>query len=271
MTEFQKVIKYIALALAVLLAASIIGGIVSGIGALIVIFEGPDSDDIPNDIETTPLSISLTRVDMELSATSLMVEHGDEFSLQTNNKDLRIEYNHGILKVREKQKIGVHHTGLVLILTMPTDHILTSFELDMGAGAVDIGYLTADKVDMSLGAGEVTIHNLNARKSADIDGGAGKITIRSGLIRDLDLDMGVGELDLNILPTGQCDMDMGVGNSRITIPLHPDNYTVKISRGLGSITLDGQLVGNGTYGIKGGHVIDISGGIGNIDIGFIQE
>ncbi len=271
MTEFQKVIKYIALALAILLAVSIIGGIVGGIGALISIFEDPASDDILGEMETTPLNISLARVDMELAATSLVIENGEEFSLQTNNKNLRIKYTSGILKVSEKQKIGTHPTGLVLILTMPTDHILSSFELDMGAGSVSIGYLTSDKVDMDFGAGEVTIHNLNARKSADIDGGAGKITIRSGLVRDLDLDMGVGELDLGIAPTGRCDMDMGVGSSRITIPMPINNYTVKISRGLGSITLDGQKVSGGTYGIDGGHIIDISGGIGSIDIGFSQE
>ena len=271
MTEFQKVIKYIALALAILLAVSIIGGIVSGIGALIAIFDDSDTDDIKGEIQTTPLNISLARVDMELAATSLVIENGDELSVQTNNKNLRVEYSSGILKVSENKKIGTYPTGLVLILTIPTDHILSSFELEMGAGSVSIGYLTADRIDMDFGTGEVTIHNLNARKSADIDGGAGKITIRSGLVRDLDLDMGIGELDLGIAPTGRCDMDMGVGSSCIMISTPIDNYTVKISRGLGSITLDGQNVSDGTYGTDSGHVIDISGGIGNIDIGFIQE
>lgn len=271
MTETQKIIKYFALALAALLVVGIIGGIVTGISALISVFEEPDPNDILGEMETTPLNISLARVDMDLAATPLIIENGEEFSLQTNNKNLRIEYNHGILKVSEKQKVNVHPTGLVLILTIPTDHILTSFELDMGAGNVTIGYLTADNIDMDFGAGEVAIHNLNARKSADIDGGAGKITIKSGLVRDLDLDMGVGELDLGILPTGRCDMDMGVGSSRITISVPIDNYTVKIDRGLGSITLDGQKVSDGTYGADGGHTIDISGGVGSIDIAFVQE
>ena len=91
MTETQKIIKYFALALAALLVVGIIGGIVTGISALISVFEEPDPNDIPGEMETTPLNISLARVDMELAATSLVIENGDELSVQTNNKNLRVE------------------------------------------------------------------------------------------------------------------------------------------------------------------------------------
>lgn len=271
MTEFQKVIKYIAIALAVALIVSIIGGIVGGISAIVAIFDRPSDSELIGEMTTQELPVSIGRIEIDLSATELKIQSGDTPSLQTNHKNLRVTQTPGYLTVSEKQKLHHYPDGLVLIITLPADHILTSFELDMGAGRVTIDSLTADIVDMDLGAGEVNIHNLNARKFADIDGGAGQLTIKSGLVRDLDLDMGVGELRLECGLVGQCDLDLGVGSTYITLPVSLENYTVRIDKGLGTVTLDGKPVGSGTYGIDGGHTIDISGGIGSIDIGFIQE
>ncbi len=270
MTAFQKVMKYVALAFALLLIVAIVGGIVGGIAAIASVFDGGPDSDIKGDMTTQQLPTNIGIIDIELDATSLTVREGEAFTLQTNSQNLRIEQRTGYLEIDERRKLAHYPDGLELILTIPADMIFTSVEINTGAGHVDIDALTADNIDLDFGAGDVDIHNINARKVADIDGGAGKITIKSGLVRNLDLDMGVGELRLGCLLTGHSDLDLGVGSTYITLPVHPDNYTVRIDKGLGTVTLDGQKVGSGSYG-NGGHTVSISGGVGSIDITFVQE
>ena len=131
--------------------------------------------------------------------------------------------------------------------------------------------LSAGTMKFELGAGEVTIDKLIATTAIDIDGGAGRITISDGALHNLDLDMGVGHLNLTSALTGESDFDLGIGESNITVIGNKDDYKLDIEKGIGNITVDGTSVSNiKEYG-NGNNSIEVSGGIGAINLRFQEE
>lgn len=128
--------------------------------------------------------------------------------------------------------------------------------------------LSSDTIDFELGAGEVTIESLIATSDAALDGGAGKITVTGGELHNLDLAMGVGQLNLTSALTGDCSFDLGIGDSNITVIGDRENYKLSIEKGIGSITVDGAGVSNLKEQGSNQNSIDVSGGIGAVNLNF---
>lgn len=78
--------------------------------------------------------------------------------------------------------------------------------------------------------------------------GVGKFSITSSIIGDSKINAGIGSLELNILEK-------------------EENYKIKIDKGIGNIKINGENVTDDIYG-SGERIIDIEGGIGNINIDF---
>ncbi len=275
MTKAQKVIKYIALAL----AALIIFGIFSGIcGALTVFFDITDRTEKNTDNSSYSTSDdykSLTpegdvlSLDIDIEAADFVMQTGEELSVQAAGRHITLRQQGTTLKIEEDHPDWlINNETARITVTVPADYNFTLVEFDAGAGRIDIESLCSKKLEFDLGAGEVTVHKLNVTRSADIDGGAGKITVRDGEVNGLELDMGVGELDMTARLMGSCSVDCGVGNTKITLLGSSQDYTVRADKGMGSITLDGdKMSGNMNYG-NGENLLRISGGVGNIEIAY---
>ena len=105
---------------------------------------------------------------------------------------------------------------------------------------------------------------------ADIEGGAGRITVSGGAMEDLELEMGVGQLNLTSALTGNCKLDLGVGESNITLIGSKEDYKLDLEKGIGSITVDGTSVSDYGSSGNGANRVDISGGIGAIHVRFAE-
>ena len=92
-----------------------------------------------------------------------------------------------------------------------------------------------------------------------------------GALHNLDLDMGVGKLNLTSALTGKSDFDLGVGESNITVIGNKDDYKLDIEKGLGNITVDGTSVSNIKGQGNGNNSIEVSGGIGAINLKFKES
>jgi multidrug transporter EmrE-like cation transporter len=100
------------------------------------------------------------------------------------------------------------------------------------------------------------------------EGGAGRITVSDGTLRNLDLEMGVGQLNFTAALSGDSEFNLGVGESNITVLGDKENFNLVIEKGLGSVTLDGESVSNvKNYGNGNDH-IEINGGVGSIRVDF---
>ncbi len=265
MTTFQKVIKYLAMAFALFLIVSIIGGILSMFGLFGGFFGG---DAVTEDVKTYEVSSDIQSLEVKINAADFTIKQGESLSVESNLKHLAVEDKNGVLTIRETKKFGITYTGAVLTLYIPADAVFERANIITGAGRLTVDSLSATTMNFELGAGEVTIDTLVATSDIDIDGGAGKITISGGALHNLDLDMGVGQLNLTSALTGESDFDLGVGESNITVIGNKDDYKLDIEKGLGNITVDGTSVSNIKEQGNGNNSIEVSGGIGAINLKF---
>ena len=268
MTTAQKVIKYLAMAFAIFLTVSIIGGLLSMFGLFGGFFGG---DAVTEDIKTYSVSSDIQSLEVKINAADFTIKQGESFTVESNLKHLTVEDKNGVLTIKETKKYSKTYTGAVLTLYVPAGTVFDRADITTGAGRFTVDQLSAGTMKFELGAGEVTIDTLIATTAIDIDGGAGRITISGGALHNLDLDMGVGQLNLTSALIGDSDFDLGIGESNITVIGNKDNYKLDIEKGIGNITIDGTSVSNiKEYG-NGNNIIEVSGGIGAINLRFQEE
>ena len=76
MTTLQKVIKYLAIAFAIFLTVSIIGGILSAVGLFGGLFS---SDSVLEEVKTYSVAKDIHNLDIEINAADLYIKEGDAF------------------------------------------------------------------------------------------------------------------------------------------------------------------------------------------------
>ncbi len=266
MTPFQKTVKYIVLAIAICLIVGILAGMVSAIAA---IFTVTDRTEVAGDGKTYHIGQEAQHLKIDISAAKLTVTEGDRFLLESNHKNLKVTERNGTLKITETKKLfGGDYQGVYLTLTVPYGYIFDSVDIESGAADVEIAALSAVELSLEFGAGKVTVGSLTAVRSADIDTGAGDVTVSGGSLRDLNLDMGAGNVRLISRLLGDADIDQGVGTMYIQLLGDRNTYTVDLDKGLGKAQLDGetvkrsQVIGSGEIDVK------IDCGIGDIQVEF---
>ena len=268
MTTVQKVIKYLALAFAIFLAVSIIGGILSAVGLFGGLFS---ADAVLEETKTYSVAAGVQNLKIEINAADLYIKEGSAFSVESNLKHLKVKENAGLLTIQETKKFTGAYKGAALTVNVPAGTVFDNVNLTTGAGRLTIGKLSSGMLDFELGAGDVSIDSLVATKSADIDGGAGRITIANGALKDLELDMGMGQLNLSSALTGDCQLDLGVGESNITLIGSKEDYRLELEKGLGSISIDGKNVSDYGSSGNGRNKVEINGGIGSINLEFKES
>lgn len=265
MTTLQKVIKYLAIAFAIFLTVSILGGILSVVGLLGGIFS---SDAVMEDVKTYSVAADIRNLDIEINAADLLIKEGDAFSVESNLKHLKVEEKDGVLTIQETKIFAGTYSGAVLTVYVPAGTVFDSVNLTTGAGRLTIEKLSSGTLDFELGAGEVSVDSLIATEFSNIEGGAGRITISGGALKNLELEMGVGQLNLTSALTGNCRLDLGVGESNITLTGNKDDYKLDLEKGLGSIRVDGVNVSDYGSSGNGTNTVEVNGGVGAINVEF---
>ncbi len=267
MSGTDKVIKYLAMAFAVLLIVCIIGGTISAVSTVSFFIGG---GSIVGNTKSYPVSDDIEYLDIEVGAADLEIKTGDSFLVESNHKYLTVKDNNGKLTISEKRRPWRVRSvdGVKITLSIPADTFFEKVDLTTGAGKVSIDELAADRLQLKLGAGAVDIERLTAVSDAEIHGGTGKVTVRGGILNDLELKMGVGKLRLTSRLTGKCDINYGIGSTDLVLLGTDEDYQIKIDKGIGGVTVeDKQISGSSVYG-NGKNKISIEGGIGSIKISF---
>ncbi len=266
MTTVQKIIKYLAIALAAFLSVSIIGGVLGTLGILGGLFN--NQSPLLSKTKIYSIGSKINSLDIEINAANFTIKTGDVFSVESNLKNLTVNEKDGVLTIRDEIKFVQSYSDASLILYIPSNYRFDKVNLLTGAGQLSVTELYSKVLSLELGAGQVNINSLFATQSADIDGGAGKVTISNSNISNLDLDMGVGQLNFSSKLSGKSELDLGVGQTNITLMGELDSYLLDLDKGLGSITVDGRKVSDETKLGSGQSLVEISGGVGDISILF---
>lgn len=256
MNTTQKVIKGFAICLAVLIILSIINGIV---------FLATSTIGFNNDVNISEAySSNIKNINIDVGTTNMIIKYGDTFSITAENvsKEFKIKEEGNTLIIKEKNitifgnKKSSHTT-----ITIPSS--LNNLSIDIGAGKLELSDITSNNFSLNQGAGKVVITNLISNNTT-IDGGAGELHITSSKLQNLDLDLGAGKCYYNGILLGNNKIDQGVGE--LILDLYREDYTIKASKGLGSITINGESYSKDVTVGEGINDIKIDGGIGSIII-----
>ena len=265
MTTAQKIIKYLAMAFAIFLSVSIISGICGALFTIANLFWA----DTESEIVKQSVGSDFTGISVNLSATELEIKMGDKFDVETNHKYLKCEEKDDILKISEARPLFASHPrGMKVILTVPQDKIFDYVDISAGAGSVTIDELRASSLKIELGAGELKAGRLEATDNAEVDGGAGSVTISGGCLNNADIDMGVGELNLTSELFGKSSIDYGVGETNLVLIGTDNDYKIGLDKGIGEAWLDDRKMSDDSVYGEGKNVIEIDGGIGELNIKF---
>lgn len=261
MNGIQKVIKYGAVALSIFIIVNIFSFVLAIVSSIM------DFDTDENLVNFNQVYENVNDIKIDISTAKLNIKYGDSFKVDAINVNDKFtaKVSNGTLKIKEKRNFFSHGENKSEITIYIPSINLDLIDIDAGAGTILIENINVTKFDLDQGAGTITINNSNFRK-ADIDGGAGEFKILSSTINNLDLDAGVGKVDIQAILTGKNKIDCGVGEVNINLLGNSDDYKIKTSKGLGSININGESQNNdSTYG-NGSNLIEIDGGIGNINI-----
>src|SRR5574344_1106851 len=257
MTREQKVVKICAILLATFIIVNIIGAVIYGVESI------TNRSTNNNAFESSNLN-NATSLDISLKTTSLEIMEGKELTIETNNHYVSYKQSDNSISILEDGN-SIFTDNNIVKLYIPSTTTFDSVNIETGVGSITIESLNTSNFKLEVGAGKTTITNLKVTNSASINGGAGKMEILSGSINNLNLNMGVGECTITSLLTGYNQIESGVGATNLNLTNSIDNYTIKASKGIGSININGQGLGDETYG-TGSSTIAANGGIGSSNI-----
>lgn len=271
----QGIVKVLAITFAVFLVCGI-GAAIFGAGAFVgQILGGTNGNDSEWSEAIIGDRLDFDELAIDVDVTNVRVERGDSFQVLAD--DEVIEFRRVGEKVYlEEKDFGLfgnwNKIGGELKVVLPEDmEKLEKVSLEAGAGTVYMEGIRADEVNLELGAGRTEISGLEATRRAKINGGAGYLKVVGAKVRDLDLDMGVGKVEFEGEITGNGTVDAGVGKLEMRLKGGEDDYRMKFSKGLGSITLNGAKMGDDESWGRGEGLIKVDGGVGAIEVVVEEE
>lgn len=218
--------------------------------------------------KTYEVASEIQALNIQINAADFKIKTADEFSVESNLKYLSVTEQNGILTIVDEAKNNSSYSNATLTVYVPNGKKFDNVSIKTGAANLIADTLIANTLELQVGTGVVTFVSLNVNSSANIEGGAGEITILSGVLNNLDLKMGVGALNLTAIVLGDNNFEFGIGESDIKLIGNKDEYKIDVEKGLGSITIDGESVKNLSSSGNGQNHIKLKGGIGSIWIDF---
>ena len=264
MTTMQKIIKYLALAFAVFLSISIIMGICGALFSVTYFFRGNTSDEMTEHV----IGNNFTSLSVDISAAELEIKTGEKFGIETNHRYLNYKENGEILEINETRPFFTSHSGMKVILTIPEETVFDYADINAGAGSVRIEQLLTGSLTINLGAGELKAGRLDASDKAEIDSGAGSVTISGGHLNNAEIDMGIGELNLTSELDGKSSIDYGIGETNLVLTGNSNDYKIELDKGVGEAWLEGKKMSDDSVYGGGSRRVEIDGGIGELNITF---
>lgn len=264
MTSVQKVIKCCAFGLACLLAFSIISGIVAaGFGILTAV--GVVSG---GSVETINCESYARCLNLELGYTDVEVKVGEEFLVETEDKDFEVTKTDDKIVIKDKKRGGwfIWHNDRKIVVTLPRGAEFDAVGIGSGGGKIEIEEINTHELELTLGAGETTIKNISVDRKAKVSTGAGRLVIEGGKINNAEIDLGVGETSIRAAIIGDNKIDAGVGAVKLDLLLPESEYAIKVEKGIGEVKFNGSSVASGSTIGNGENRLEVNGGVGEIGI-----
>lgn len=291
MNQFQKTVKYLAMAFAIFLTCTIIYLVISTIGFAVNIFDfagnwtpskkdnkntlsGESFTDTYDDIEKIYIEHGVGKLTIKPSDTegvSVYISDLEDYYKVTNTKKtLKVEnkfnkdnfFDFGF-RARPSQQVEV-------IINLPEDYGLKDLDIQAGAGEIILEDFVTGNLSINAGAGAISVAKVVAGHT-DIVGGVGELKFRDVEFNSGDISTGVGRLNFSGELKGQHTIEAGVGEINFDIQGKLEDYDLSIDKGLGKIQVNGKGYKDVNFSqSQTDNSLDISGGVGSININFTE-
>ncbi len=263
MTSTQKLIKYLAVCLAIFLIITILSIVILGISSLGSIF------GIHNSGSNKCNYNNVNSLDIDVVNTNITIKDGETFSIDSTSENTICKNNGSELVIKEKNKL-LNLRSSDLTIYIPKDYEFDEVSINTNVGKLEIDSIISNELDLDLGKGSTFIKYLKSNNTS-IETGVGKLEIASSDISNLDFDMGVGKAIINTTLTGRNEIDANVGSLELNLFGNKNDYKIKLDGCVGKNVIDNEKVSSDAIYGSGRNLINIDGGVGKIEINFRSE
>lgn len=185
-----------------------------------------DTEDSYNNLD---IISNIKNYDIKLDSAKLIIEEGNKFTISTNNKYISLTEEESKIKIKEKDHFSFKNSS-TLKITIPKNYSFNTLNIVSDGGIINISNLNVNELSLQLKASSLTLDDVVVNEKLTINGGAG-----------------VGQLNIELLD-------------------NIDDYKIKLTKGIGDITINNlKITDNNTFG-NGNKNISLTGGIGPISI-----
>lgn len=141
MNVVQKIIKYLAIALAIFIIINIVSVVLSVLYGLSWISGATKDAEIiesQEEIYSTIGNTDITTLKIELNASNLEIKNGEMLRVETNNLNVKCNQEGSQLTIKDKTKnwFSKGNDASQIILYMPENMLWDSVKIDAGAGKI---------------------------------------------------------------------------------------------------------------------------------------
>lgn len=229
MSNWQKIIKYLALVFAVCLTVFIVTTIFDVAVEVIDGITGHGGKSVTD----TYTYDNIKSLDVEMGLGDVVIRsQGDDFIVKVNEVlGFEIKEKSGDLKIETgSRSFGSNGENSSLEIIVPENCRLENFKVEIGAGTCTIDGISTENADFDTGAGKLICNNL----------------------------------DVN-----NCKTDSGVGSVTLSLTGSMEDYSIILDKGIGSADIDGESYSEDKHkNSRADRKLDIDCGIGSIEIDF---
>lgn len=188
---------------------------------------------------TDKIIVSTMRDEEKTASYSCELEEG-MLKVNPGNVDIRISIFGGDKTFRK----GDIEKDLVMI-TVPCNMHFEVMKLCIGAGKARFknNSTTYERAEIEVGAGKVSMDELNVEGHVDVETGAGHVELQNFKSKTADFECGVGSMVLKGAVEGDIKLDCGVGSIEMYLDAEEPNYNYNISCAVGTVLINGMKRG----------------------------
>ncbi len=271
----QRVIKYLAIAFAVMIMGIILSVLI-GVGALLSYITGNvhraewgETGETVTIAELEEIELP-QELDIRIGLANTRIVKSEKFKVETSNEYIKSNRSGNKLTISEEDHAWSWEDAWwgdgkgEVIIYLP-EETLEELRIEMGAGTLEAEALRAKTLELDFGAGKSMIGELVAERSVKVSSGAGLLEINGGSLRDLDFSMGAGKVVLRSELLGRSKIDAGLGELNIDLLGRAGQYRLDVEHGLGAVNLNGQKFDGEIWG-DGENLVEIDGGVGAVNL-----
>lgn len=212
-------------------------------------------------------------LDIEVGGCKFFLEESEDgdFHVEAENTRKFQGYVSGkTLFIKGTMKTG---SDSEIVLQVPAGFSFEKINMELGAGAMELGDMRAKELDLEVGAGQITADSLTV-DSLLVAVGMGEIVIDDMQVNKLDAQVGMGNFRAEGAVSEKVIVECAMGNIDMKLAGSEKDYDYSIECGMGNVKIGGS-----TYSGLGNEKdidndadrkMDVECAVGNIEIRFVD-